>query len=99
MKRLCAESGAQLVLLLVPAEAPVRWKSCWYFREVLTSFCKKEGIACMDLDRPECGGPFDPAECCYVYDGHWNRKGHDLAGREVAKVLAPMVKTKGRGKD
>ena len=91
----CEASGAQFLLLFWPPnERYVRFSPAIWYRETLTEFCKANDIAYLDLDRPGEGEPFRYPPNHYPLDLHFNAKGHDRAGRDLAAVIGKMLERK-----
>ena len=108
MHAVCAERGIAFAVMLIPDEFQVE-DSVWNQvladlpgeqldrdlpQRVLGTFCRDEGIPCLDLlPRFRALPPIeDGTKHLYsLRDSHWNRRGNAEAGAALAEFLQPLL--------
>jgi hypothetical protein len=85
---LCTSHGARAVVVYVPHKNRRGLPRHGSYFSDLEAFCRKEGLPLVDLV-PAMESERQPV--FFRYDDHWNRHGHELA----ARVLARFVKDSG----
>src|SRR5262249_23800225 len=100
---LAAQQGTRLLLVFVPTKFRVYGDYCrfppgspcrswhpWRLPEDVASFCRREGIALLDLTDPRRTAAAEGKLLYAAEDSHWNAEGH----RFVASLLARDWSTK-----
>jgi lysophospholipase L1-like esterase len=92
MKRLCAETGIQVVVVVIPAMA--KFTESGYpikeYHEAVSRFCHAHAITCLDL-LPAFWGLDGTQFWISLTDGHPNARGHRIVAKALSEVLAPML--------
>lgn len=96
MKRLTAERGIELVVMIIPAMA--RFSDATYpikeYHDAVSAFCREQGIRALDL-LPAFWG-FDGTKFWIsATDGHPNAEGQAIIAQTLAAQLAPMLPSAG----
>ena len=93
------QSGATLVILIVPSKEQVYWEQ---FRQVaalptgynvdqiiepVRQFCARKSVHCLDLTEPFRAEANRGKQLYFSIDIHWNAQGHALAARIVGDYL------------
>jgi hypothetical protein len=81
----CAEDGALLVILVIPAPAGSPESHDQWEADV-ARFADAEGIACLNLG-PAYRARIRVEELNFPFDRHWNARGHEFTGDELFDFL------------
>jgi lysophospholipase L1-like esterase len=92
MKRLTAERGVELVVMIVPAMA--QFDDATYpikeYHQAVATFCRENGIRVLDL-LPAFWGLDGTRLWIHATDGHPNAEGQRIIARSLAEFLAPLI--------
>jgi hypothetical protein len=92
MKRLAAERGIELVVMVIPAMA--KFSDAAYpikeYHQAVAGFCRANGIKVLDL-LPAFWGGDGTRYWISATDGHPNAQGHQIIAEALAAYLAPLL--------